>query len=94
MDAEEKYRAKVQEYMKNRLKKAKTFDSLDAAKRAVTQANRVNDQLFSVWKAPTNMGGKYTLVPIEDRELAYRLGYKIVVHDYELYKQFDEIKEL
>lgn len=94
MDAEEKYKVRIQEYMKNRLKRARTFDNLDAAKRAGIQANHMNNKLFSVWKEPANMGGRYALIPVEDREIACRMGYKIVVHDYELYKQFDEIKEL
>lgn len=82
-------------YMKNRLKKVKTFEDLQTAKKAGIKINQAdNDKLVSIWKAPANMGGKYALIPTEDREIAFRMGYKIVVDDYDLKDQIDEIKEV
>ena len=82
-------------YMKERLGKAKTFNDLQTAKKAGMKINQAdNDELVSVWKAPANMGGKYALIPTEDREIAFRMGYEIEVEDYDLKDQIDEIKEV
>ena len=70
--------------------KEPTFDSKEKALEAAVKQARNQDELISVWKAPNDMGGKYTVVQFENREEAGNCGYEEV---YDTGTIFDKVKE-
>ena len=80
----------------NVMSKEVTFVS---EKEAIKEAAKKADALYSLWKAPDEMGGKYTLVQFENREEAGICGYKEVYNVADLKDELsgrgiDEIEEV
>ena len=68
----------------------KAFDTKEKALAEAMKQCRNLDENISVWKAPDDMGGKYTIVQFENREEAFLCGY---TEEYGTAELFDKVKE-
>lgn len=78
----------------------KSFDTEEKALSEAIKLCRNLDAGISVWKAPADMGGRYTIVQFENREEAFLCGYSMICDTAELYDKvkaqrgIDEIEEV
>lgn len=71
---------------REKLKKEPAFDSIQEATRKAVIIQR-NDPLSnpSVWREPSDVGRKYTIIRLENRENAYVAGYKETVNSQKIH---------
>lgn len=84
---------KAEKVMRKEATFASENEALEAAKKYT------EDDLVSIWKAPKEMGGKYTIVKFENREEAGICGYEEVCSFLEVARKvngrgIDEIEEV
>lgn len=80
------------------MKQEATFDTKEQALTEALKQCRNLDAGISVWKAPANMGGKFTIVQFENREEAFLCEYTEVYDTGALYdkvkERYDKIEEV
>lgn len=89
---------------REKLKGAPAFDSVQTATKKAVATHKEDDlSIPSVWKEPRDVGKKYTVIKIAQREDAYISGYKEVVDQQEIHDisigragehRYDDIEEV
>lgn len=87
------------ETKRNKMRKAQTFESEDAATKAAAQELKDGNAMIpSVWKEPEDIGRRYAVVSMELREAAQISGYTETVDPQKIYdianRGEDEIEEV
>lgn len=87
------------EQNREKMRKAPTFESENAATKAAVQARKDGKALDpTVWKEPEDIGQRYAVVPMELREAAQISGYEETVDGQKIFdianRGVDEIEEV